>query len=49
MNFSRNSWHEHDAEEIQAVSEECITEACKILEEQGWAKESVKAIGARSA
>ena len=38
-------WHEHDADEIQSVADECIAEACKRLEEAGWAKESIKVIG----
>jgi hypothetical protein len=38
-------WHEHDPEEIQGISEQCITQACAKLEEAGWAKESVKVIG----
>jgi hypothetical protein len=42
------SWHEHDADEIQQVSELCIAEASKNLEKAGWAKESVKVIGAFS-
>ena len=39
------SWHEHDADEIQQVSELCIAEASKNLEKAGWAKESIKVIG----
>ncbi|KAL4065992.1 hypothetical protein V8B97DRAFT_1865112 [Scleroderma yunnanense] len=38
-------WHEHDADEIQQVSNECIAEACRELENSGWAKESVRVIG----
>ncbi|KAH7885872.1 hypothetical protein F5I97DRAFT_1809204 [Phlebopus sp. FC_14] len=38
-------WHEHDAEEIQHISDLCIVEACNRLEESGWAKESIKVIG----
>jgi len=40
------SWHEHDADEIQQVSELCIAEASRKLEKTGWAKESIKIIGA---
>ena len=43
--YPNPGWHEHDADEIQAVSEKCIEEACKQLEENGWTKRSVKAIG----
>ncbi|KLO19006.1 glycerol kinase [Schizopora paradoxa] len=43
--YPHPSWHEHDALEIQSTSEECIVKACELLEEQGWAKESIKAIG----
>lgn len=38
-------WHEHDANEIQQVSNECIAEACRKLEEAQWAKESIRVIG----
>ena len=43
--YPNPGWHEHDPEEIQATSEECIARACRNLEESGWAKESVKVIG----
>lgn len=43
--YPHPGWHEHDADEIQAVSEACIAEACKSLEEAGWKKESIKVIG----
>lgn len=43
--YPNPGWHEHDPEEIQQISEECITHACAKLEEAGWAKESVKVIG----
>ncbi|KAH7922318.1 glycerol kinase [Leucogyrophana mollusca] len=43
--YPNPGWHEHDAKEIQQVSEECIAEACKNLEQQGWEKSSVKVIG----
>ena len=39
-------WHDHDAEEIQQHANHAIAEACKALEAKGWAKESVKVIGA---
>lgn len=43
--YPNPGWHEHDPEEIQETSEECVTQACAKLEEAGWAKESVKVIG----
>ncbi|KIJ59231.1 hypothetical protein HYDPIDRAFT_177899 [Hydnomerulius pinastri MD-312] len=43
--YPNPGWHEHDAEEIQQVSNECIAVACDNLEKSGWAKESVKVIG----
>ncbi|EGN96724.1 hypothetical protein SERLA73DRAFT_93282 [Serpula lacrymans var. lacrymans S7.3] len=43
--YPNPGWHEHDAEEIQQVSELCIARACSNLEEGGWTKESVKVIG----
>jgi hypothetical protein len=39
-------WHEHDALEIQHFVDRCIEEAVKFLEAAGWAKESIKIIGA---
>jgi hypothetical protein len=38
-------WHEHDATEIQEHADRCIEEGTKALEDAGWAKESIKAIG----
>ncbi|KAI0035310.1 glycerol kinase [Vararia minispora EC-137] len=43
--YPHPGWHEHDAEEMQRICEECIDEACKDLERAGWARESVKVIG----
>ncbi|KAG0699900.1 hypothetical protein DFH29DRAFT_808338 [Suillus ampliporus] len=43
--YPNPGWHEHDPEEIQQISEECIAQACEKLEQAGWAKESVKVIG----
>ncbi|KAH0836528.1 hypothetical protein J3R83DRAFT_8167 [Lanmaoa asiatica] len=43
--YPNPGWHEHDADEIQKVSEACIVNACENLENSGWAKESVKVIG----
>ncbi|KAI9573958.1 hypothetical protein HD554DRAFT_575393 [Boletus coccyginus] len=43
--YPNPGWHEHDPDEIQKVSEACITNACEILESSGWAKESIKVIG----
>ncbi|KAF9218630.1 glycerol kinase [Gyrodon lividus] len=43
--YPNPGWHEHDPDEIQKVSEECIAKACENLENTGWAKESVKVIG----
>jgi glycerol kinase len=40
------SWHDHDAEEIQETADACIANATKELEKDGWAKESIKVIGA---
>ena len=40
------SWHDHDADEIQQHADQCIDLAIKSLEASGWAKESVKVIGA---
>ena len=40
------SWHEQDPDELVDSCEVCINEACKALEAAGWAKESVKVIGA---
>lgn len=42
---SRDSWHEHDADEIQQHADACVEEAVKELEKAGWAKESVKVVG----
>lgn len=38
-------WHEHDADEILQVSDECIAEVCRELERDQWAKESIRIIG----
>ncbi|KAF8551350.1 glycerol kinase [Imleria badia] len=43
--YPNPGWHEHDPDEIQKVSETCITNACQELENNGWAKESVEVIG----
>ncbi|KAF7977591.1 hypothetical protein HWV62_3188 [Athelia sp. TMB] len=43
--YPEPGWHEHDADEIQQVSEQCIAGATKDLENKGWSKESVKIIG----
>ncbi|KDR80607.1 hypothetical protein GALMADRAFT_222202 [Galerina marginata CBS 339.88] len=43
--YPKSGWHEHDADEIQEHADKCIEEAIKNLESEGWAKESVKAIG----
>ncbi|KAL5512980.1 GUT1 [Sanghuangporus vaninii] len=43
--YPRPGWHEHDADEIQQVSEECIVRACEQLEQNGWARSSIKVIG----
>ncbi|KAI5123536.1 hypothetical protein M0805_006696 [Coniferiporia weirii] len=43
--YPHPGWHEHDALEIQSVAEECIARACEQLEENGWAKNSIKVIG----
>ncbi|KAG9312817.1 hypothetical protein JVU11DRAFT_6234 [Chiua virens] len=47
--YPNPGWHEHDPNEIQNVSERCIAEACRHLENNGWAKESVKVIGSSKA
>jgi glycerol kinase len=47
--LSGDRWHEHDADEIQQHADACIEGAIKELEKAGWAKESVKVIGAYSA
>ena len=39
-------WHDHDADEIQQHADRCIDQAIRSLEASGWAKESVKVIGA---
>jgi hypothetical protein len=38
-------WHEHDADEIQQHSDQCVEEAIKKVEEAGWTKDSIKVIG----
>ena len=43
--YPHPGWHEHDANEIQSVSEDCIKEACEELEKNGWEKASVEVIG----
>ncbi|KIJ55610.1 hypothetical protein M422DRAFT_41547 [Sphaerobolus stellatus SS14] len=43
--YENPGWHSHDATEIQEVSDKCIEETVKKLEEQGLSKESIKAIG----
>lgn len=45
LNYLCCRWHEHDATEIQDHADRCIDEATKALEEAGWAKESIKAVG----
>ena len=40
-----HSWHEQDADEILQLSNVCIDEAIKNLENDGWSKDSVKVIG----
>jgi glycerol kinase len=40
-----HSWHSHDPKEIQEVCESCVAETIKKLESQGYAADSVKAIG----
>ncbi|EJD07328.1 glycerol kinase [Fomitiporia mediterranea MF3/22] len=43
--YPHPGWHEHDADEIQQVSEQCIEQACKELEKSGWTRSSIKVIG----
>lgn len=43
--YPHPGWHEHDPVEIQQVSEECIVRACEQLEQNGWARSSIKVIG----
>ncbi|KIM53431.1 hypothetical protein SCLCIDRAFT_1222829 [Scleroderma citrinum Foug A] len=45
QHYPAPGWHEHDANEIQQISNECIARACDALERSQWAKESIKVIG----
>lgn len=38
-------WHDHDPLEIQEHSRVCIEESIKLLEANGWSRESVKVVG----
>ena len=46
ISFHHPRWHDHDANEIQQHADLCVEEAMKSLEAAGWAKNSVKVIGA---
>ncbi|TEB36729.1 glycerol kinase [Coprinellus micaceus] len=43
--YPQPGWHEHDADEIQQHSDQCVEEAIKKVEEAGWTKDSIKVIG----
>ncbi|KAH7907889.1 hypothetical protein BJ138DRAFT_1092107 [Hygrophoropsis aurantiaca] len=43
--YPNPGWHEHNPDEIQQVSEVCISKACESLESSGWDKASIKVIG----
>ncbi|ELU38238.1 glycerol kinase [Rhizoctonia solani AG-1 IA] len=43
--YEHPGWHSHDPKEIQEVCESCVAEATKKLASQGYAADSIKAIG----
>ncbi|KAF9031409.1 glycerol kinase [Hymenopellis radicata] len=43
--YEQPGWHDHDPLEIQEHSRLCIEESVRLLEANGWSKDSVKVIG----